>query len=195
MVFQFGIFLIFLQEVKTISIIIVKKEANKIVIGSDSQETFGDGYQINMSKSKLKEVSKDIYVASVGDANLASLFYSYLEKNTLDSIQTSIDVVEFFREFNEWCLRYIEPSGDKDSLLSLCQFLLVIKDSVWFFSNFYTRKLETEEYYAIGAGSQAAFACMHVGATVEDSLKAVCRVDIYCSEPLEVYEIKNKWKN
>lgn len=182
--------MIFFREVKIISIVIVKKETNKITIGCDSQETFGDGYQVNLGNSKIKEVDKGIYVASVGDANLSNLLYTYLERFSLSSITNSFELVEFFREFSEWATKYLEVPPDKTSLISLCQFILIINEDVWFFSDYYTRKIENGEYYAIGAGSPAAFACMHVGASVEDALKAVCKVDIYCSEPIEVIVTK-----
>lgn len=173
------------------SVIVVKKEKGKIVIGSDSQETGNQSYQENVYHSKLKQIEDDIYIAGAGDAHICSLLYAYAGKHSLNDVHSSWSLIEYFSSFNTWLTTeiYIDDSDENKDLLQRCQFLLILKDKVWHFSDFYTREIEDGEYTSIGSGSQAALACMSLNCTIEDAIKATCSVDIYCSLPSKIIEI------
>lgn len=174
------------------SIVLVRKESNKIIIGADSQESSGESNQENIINCKLRQVKQDIFLAGVGNAHVVSLFYSYVEKHLkeFEKINNKFKLVEFVDEFSKWMKDILEPAGDGIPLLATCQFIIILNGKVWLFNNFYIREIEDGEYSAIGSGIQAALACINVTSDFEKILKSVCKVDIYCSEPIIIKEIQ-----
>lgn len=142
-----------------------------------------------MADSKLREISPGIYVGSCGDGHLGSLLYAYLEKNSLSQVESAIELADFFKDFAEWAAKYLELHPEKPGTLYGSQFIIVIYENAWIFNNYYIRNLKEGDFSAIGAGAQAGLACMYIGASVEEALEAVCKVDIYCSEPIKIFEI------
>lgn len=172
------------------SIIIVKKTATEIVIGSDSQETSEESSQENVHNAKLREVEKGIFIAGAGDGHVCSLLYSYAEsKNSLSHVSCSMDLVEYFTEFLGWIGSIFELFPDRPNGAMVSQFILVIHGRVWQFNNFYVREIGINDVAAIGGGAQSAMACMQLTNSVEEALNAVCMTDIYCSTPLNIITI------
>ncbi len=100
-------------------------------------------------------------------------------------------MVNYFSQFKSWIYEDIyDDNEDNLNLLQRCQFILIIHNKVWQFADFYHREIAEGEYVAIGSGSQAAMACSKLSNSIEEILTAVCEVDIYCSVPLNIKEIK-----
>lgn len=174
------------------SIILVKKEKNKISIGSDSQESYGENIQENILNCKLRKISDNIHIAGAGNAHVCSLFFAFAEKHSeeLLEITGSYDLVKYFNEFSKFIKELSEDLGSENiAPLVSAQFILVINSTVWYFNNFYIREILENESSAIGSGIQPALACLTFTKSIDEVLKAVCKVDIYCSEPTKVIEI------
>lgn len=132
----------------------------------------------------------NIYVGSSGDGHVASIFYAYLEKYSIEDITTSLELIEYFSEFSMYVKEIVKEDENKVNPISLCQFILVIKDKIWIFSDFFVRELKEDENYAIGSGTKVAMACMNLTTSTKKILEAVSEVDLYCSKPFNIIEIK-----
>lgn len=174
------------------SVILVKKESDRIIIGSDSQESYGNDSQENILDSKLRKVEnqKDVYIASAGNAHIWSILYAYAEENSLLKIKTRMDLIRYFSEFSDWVSDIINLGEEKIDPIELCQFIIIIKGKIWQFANYYIREIGTGEFGAIGSGAQSALACSKLNNSVETILKAVCSTNVHCSEPIKIIEIK-----
>lgn len=173
------------------SVILVKKYKDKIIIGADAQETSNNNQKEIINLSKLREVEPEIYIAGAGDGHICSLLYTYAEKNSLTEVMSAWSLVEYFKNFQEWITNeiYCEAENNKN-LLERCQFVIICNKRVWQFTDFYVRELEIDEYTSVGCGSQAALACMSLNISIEEALTAVCKVDSFCSLPINIFEIK-----
>lgn len=174
------------------SIIFVRKTQDSVRLGSDSQETSGESCRENFQESKLRKIKDDVYVGLVGNCQIGSLLFAYLEEHPIDYISDSLELANFFKEFFDWTNDFIYDPEDKPLTTTMCQFTIVIGQDVWYFNNFYIRKLLADEYIALGSARQAALAVASLGHSVEEILEACCKVDIYCSTPTCIFEIKNK---
>jgi hypothetical protein len=149
----------------------------------------GEGFRQNSLSCKLKKLDDGVYVAVAGSGIMASLFYSYSERYSLQEIRYSMELCDYFSEFLDWCCKYFGSEDEANETFESSQFLLLIGRKVWFFSNYFVKEIAPGEFQAIGNPIEAASACMLLGVTVEEALKATCRVNIYCSEPLHIIEI------
>ncbi len=175
------------------SIVLVKKYKDKILIGADSQESSGESRQENLVNAKLRNIEENIYAAGAGDGHICSMFYAYTERHSLGEINSTMSLIEYFSKFNNWIHQIIIPDEEKmGNPLQRCQFVLIINGKIWYFADFYTREISEGEFTALGSGSQAASACMQLNddVTVEEAINATCKVDIYCSAPIKMIEIK-----
>lgn len=178
------------------SVVAAKKQRNKIFIVADSQENFGESTKKNIRGVKLRKVSDHVYIGCAGNGHIISLLYAFSERHPMDDITESVQLAEYFQAFNKWVKSLIEDFTDEISVVASCQYLIVIKDNVWEFMNFYIRKLEIGEISAIGAGSDSLLSCMLLTDSLEEGIKAVCEHNIHCSEPLDSIEIDiKKYKN
>lgn len=177
-------------KVNNMSIILAKKERNKILIGSDSQETYGEDCKENVLNSKLKQIEHGIYIGGAGDAHVCNMLYTYSEKYSLKNVNTNMAIIEYFSEFSSWLKELVDlESDDKVNPLALCQFIIINDNKLWQFINYYVREINEGEYVAIGSGSQSALTCTRLSNSIEDILKAVCSTNIYCGLPLKLMEI------
>lgn len=174
------------------SIIIVKKEQNKIILAADSQETFGESSKINVLNSKVRSFTGKVYVGASGDAHVSSMFYAYVENFPMFNIKSAFELITYFFKFSTWLDENLKSLPDENNPLSLCQFLIVIKDRVWIFTDYYVRELETGEFFCAGSGSKSAIPCMKLEIPIEKVLSITCQTDLYCSEPVKIYEIPIK---
>ena len=172
------------------SVILVKKYKDKVILGSDTQETSGESGQENINFSKIRKINDSVWIACAGNAHVASLLYAYAEVNDMTEITKSIQLISYFKNFFDWVNEIIIPIPDMINPCISCQFIIVVNNKVWNFNNYYLRDLDENEVSSIGIGSQSALACMKITDSVETALTAVCDTDIYCSLPLNIIEIK-----
>lgn len=55
--------------------------------------------------------------------------------------------------------------------------------------DYYLKRLEVDDFVCIGSGSPSAITCFEITRDVEQIIKAVCKTNIYCSEPINIIEI------
>lgn len=71
--------------------------------------------------------------------------------------------------------------------------MIMTPDGIWTVNESCRPKKEIHGYYAIGSGSQGAFALMHgAGVTAQRAVEVICEVDTYTSGPVETMEVKQK---
>lgn len=116
------------------------------------------------------------------------MFYAYIEASPL-TVTSAYELIEYFGGFTSWYTAYIIPPDENTNTLSTVQFIIIFKQKVWYFINYYVREVKAGEISAVGQGAQAALACLTLNVSVEDALKATCATDIYCSEPIQIFEI------
>jgi ATP-dependent protease HslVU (ClpYQ) peptidase subunit len=166
------------------SVIAVKIESDKILIGSDSQTTRGDYMKYIVEpggKSCKLQQFEDLIVGAVGMAKTIQLMGLFLETNKLKN-SSEIEVVRFFKSFEDWLKKEV---GDGD--ISHSSFLIVKDNRVLEFSDYYVR--EIQDYWAIGSGSVWALPVLSLGYSLPEALEAACKLDLYCSGPIKIIEI------
>lgn len=168
------------------SIIAVKKEKKKITIIADSQESFGDSLCKNVPGIKLRKISNNVIIGGAGNGHILSLFYAYVEKNTIDHIDQSNELVEYFKNFNLWVKDIIMPFTDDPQVISSTQFILIINNKVWEFNSFYIRELKIGEITSIGSGADQLLCCMELTSSLKKAIVALCKFNLHCSEPLDI---------
>lgn len=172
------------------SIVVVKKESKFITIGCDTQETLGEDGKQNVFGCKLKKISDDFYVAGAGNAHMLSMFSSYVEKFTFPKSNLKYDIIEYFHDYHIWIKEKVDGFLEDQSQIINNQFLIINNGRVWEFSNFYIREILDGEFGAIGSGAPQALACSEITTDIPTILNAVCKHNIYCSEPIQIYTIK-----
>lgn len=172
------------------SIVIAKKLKDKIIIGSDTQESTTDGIKINIKGFKIKSFNEGVYIGSAGFGAAISLLHSYVEINSMKSISSNYQINEYFSEFYNWTEEITKKVEDKDTIFNGSQHIIIIGNKIWEYSNHYVRELQEGELIAIGSGTSHALGCLSIGHSIEDALIATCRSNLYCSEPIEIFEIK-----
>ncbi len=100
------------------------------------------------------------------------------------------DILEFLVQFNEWMKKKNTDFSPYNS------FLIVFGEKAYWITPDLMIQ-EIKDYCAIGSGMEYAKAGLHLGKSVKDSIKIACELTIYCSEPIEIFEVKlkeAKWK-
>ena len=173
------------------SVIGVKKDKNKIIIVADSQESFGDSLKKNVDGIKLRRVSENTIIGGAGNGHIMSLFYAYVDKNPLDNIIEAYELIEYFTQFNKWTKDIMNEVTEDLYIISSVQFLLIIKEKVWEFNNFYIRELKDGEITSIGSGADQLLCCMELTDSLIEGIRIVCKYNVHCSEPLNIIEVNN----
>lgn len=169
------------------SVIAVKIESDRILIGSDTQTTRGDFMKYNTGPEtgscKLQQFD-DLIIGSVGSAKTIRLLGLFLETNKLKD-SSEIEIVRFFKSFEDWLRK---ETGDGN--ISRNEFLIVKDSRALEFSNYYIQ--EIQDYWSIGSGSIWALPVLALGYSLQEALDAACKLDLYCSGPIKIIEIPFK---
>jgi 20S proteasome alpha/beta subunit len=166
------------------SVVAVKVYDDKIVIGADSQST---SYWHNKdSTNKIYKISNSFVIGGVGYTSHNQMMYLFCETNKPAGSRKR-DILEFFVQFNDWMRKKTDDFRPYNS------FLIVFGDKAFWVTNDLMIK-EITDYCAIGSGMEYAKAGLYLGKTVQDSIRIACDLTIYCSGPIERYEVKKKGK-
>lgn len=175
------------------SIVVVEKKKDEIIIASDTQQTIGEYITISNSGVKIREV-RGIVIGSAGYVHIASLLESFIEKSDPEEVKNlnnTSDFIHFFSSFKKYIEDiYGEEDESKVKPVLYNEFIIIINDRVWLFNGFEVREIKENQFHAIGSGTQAAYTAKYFTDDIEHIIKAVCKVDLYCSEPIEVKKIK-----
>ncbi len=166
------------------SVVAVKVYDDKIVIGADSQST---SYWHNKdSTNKIYRIADDFVIGGVGYTSHNQMMYLFCETNKPAGSRKR-DILEFLVQFNEWMRKKNSDYSPYNS------FLMVFKDKAfWITPDLLVQ--EVKDFCAIGSGMEYTKAGLHLGKTVKESIKIACELTIYCSEPIEMFEVKRKEK-
>jgi len=163
------------------SVIVVKKYPDKIVIGSDSQVTNWWNKDIEEKPTKLVDLG-DIVVGSAGSGRVVKLLHIYISQRKITKLNDEVDILNFIRDFEKWIR---ENTSSTDVTVSNNQFIFIKDDKVWLVSEgCYIQ--EIDKFTAIGTGYDKALVALELGHDVEETIKAVCKFDLFCSEPVNI---------
>ncbi len=167
------------------SVVAVKVQKDKIVIGSDSIRTEG-WTQEKDKEAKLWSIDGSTILGAVGRCDEAFLFKQFLETHRPKEA-TEERILDLWAEFTQW-LKAVMQDGNYKIVNSA--FILIFQSKAFFIEGFFIR--EIKDYYAIGAGMDYARAALYLGASVEKAIKTACELSIVCEQPINIMEVKRK---
>ena len=182
------------------SIAVVVKKDNKIVIGADTLQCFDSNMTgvDNLNESKLRRIGRSM-VASAGWGLYDNILDDYLKGKKSVRLSTKQEVFLFFKRLwpvlhekyslvKNQCEGADSPFGELDS-----SFLIATKKRIFFVSS---NMCVTEflKFYAIGAGRDYAIGAMHVLYDQEKSAEEIARLaieaaisnNVYCGGNIEI---------
>lgn len=160
------------------SVVAVKVEEDKIIIGADS--IIAHGWTQEKDKlAKLEQVN-GMVIGSVGSAQEGALFRVFC-RTRKPREATDEAIIEFMSEFQDWLNKKINDSTINND------YILIYKKKAFGVYNFYVK--EILDYIAIGAGMDFALASLYLGNSIKKSIKAACHLSVYCEEPINIIEI------
>lgn len=166
------------------SIIAVKKDKQYVTFVSDTQVTQGWN-KSNKDNIKLTKVGQ-VIVGSAGKVKTAKLFILFLSEVQPGILETELDVIRLFRNFESWL---VDNKVGKDIDLADNDFLINFKDKVFKVEDGYLIS-EVENFDAIGSGYDKALMGLELGFDIQKVVRIVCKFDLYCSEPIKVIKRK-----
>lgn len=175
------------------SIVIARNDSDQITMCCDTQVSFGEDGKNNVYDCKIFKINDNLLIGAAGSAHIISLFRGFIEIENFPDSEKRSDIILFFERFHNWSRERLEGFNESIANIVSIEYLIASNGKLWEFTNFYLRKAETKELLAIGSGSSQAFACSELTDSLQEIVKAVCKHNIYCSEPIEVFEI-NKYE-
>jgi ATP-dependent protease HslVU (ClpYQ) peptidase subunit len=172
------------------SIIVVKKYNDKIVLGCDSQTTQWWNKNIREEPIKLVDLG-DIIVGSAGMVKTTRLLHTFINQRKITKLHDEVDILNFIRDFEKWIK---DNTSSGDVTMTENEFIFVKEDRVWIVREGYLIQ-EVENFAAIGSGYDKALIALELGHDVEETVKAVCKFDVFCSEPVKIIEKKIQRKS
>lgn len=167
------------------SVVAVKVQKDKIVIGSDSIRTHG-WTQEKDKEAKLWKIDDNTILGAVGSCDDAFLFKQFLETHRPKE-PTEERIMDLWAEFTQWVKAVMQDGNYKVNSTS---FFLVFNGKVFYINGFFIR--EVTDYYAIGAGMDYALAALYLGSSVEKSIETACELSIFCEQPINLMEVRRK---
>lgn len=185
------------------SIAVAVTKNNRLVLGTDSQSTFGDRrVPDNIRASKMRKVGA-AYVASTGWSIYDDILEDYLPRATKADLSSRSAIFTFFMAFwKELHENYAfvkdqpeddehTPFGDLDS-----SFLIVSPQGIFHVAGNMS-VTEFSRYYAIGSGCEYALGAASVLYGTDADSATICRkaveaaieFNIYCGGDVEIVEL------
>ena len=168
------------KKIKSMSVVAVRKEKNKIMIGADSIRISGWGTQEKDKLAKLFRIGKDTVLGAVGHAAVNALYREYLE-NHLPKTNDEYGWTMLMRDFADYLSNLKSAPKFEDSL-----FIVVYHKKVFLLAGYFVR--EIRDYYAIGAGADYALSALYLGAGVKKAVETACELSIFCEPPVNIIE-------
>ena len=160
------------------SVVAVKIEKNKIIIGADS--ILVSGY--TQEKDKLAKLFQNewMVVGDVGDAQEGALFQIF--SKTRKPRESSVEAItEYMFDFFQWNKEKTENTELSNS------YIIIFENKAFLVEGFYVK--EVKDYAAIGAGMDFALAALYLGSSVHDAIKTACHLSILCEEPINIITV------
>ena len=160
----------------------VKIYEDKIVLGADSIIVYGER-QEKHKDAKIKKIDENFGFASSGTAKELE-FFGIFCKTHKPSHNTIEGIIDYFFEFSTWKKKKVDDDRIENS------YILVYDRKVYFFIDYYVTSVV--DYKALGAGVDYATTALHLGHSVEESIKIACELSIYCELPSNIIEFTIK---
>lgn len=163
------------------TVIAVKKENNKIIIWSDSQWTMWSHKSNLQDNTKLFNLWDIIFWSSwlFSESNFMNI---YLLENK-PTLKTEIDFAKFFCNFEKWLSVQTNWNINK----SENSYIFIVNWKIFKIWKF--EIIEIKDFRAIWSGWIQALMGLELWFDVEKTLKAVCKYDLFCNEPINIIEI------
>jgi len=155
------------------SVVVVRRYENEIVLASDRQITYGK--QKTLCDSKFFQVG-DVIVGFTGASYESMLFRNYLS----DRLNNDDLDLEDAYDWNEAIFEFQTVISSKKKDFECTNSHILIQNNRIFYSTG-SFVQEVMEYMAIGSGSQVALGVLYLGGTPSDAVKAACEYDTGCS--------------
>lgn len=167
------------------SVVAVKLSDNNIMIGCDSQVTVDWIYKADIQNKfglgKILDVNT-MLIGSVGKLSEISKMMLYATKVRPADIRIS-DIVEWIVGYVEYCKK-IDSKFDPFN-----HWILVFKGKAFCIEEDLS-VYEINNYCVIGSGKYHAMPLLEMGKGVDEAIKMSCKLDLYCSEPINIYRRK-----
>lgn len=164
------------------SVVIAKKMPWKIIIWADQQITvwwWNKDVKPDNKPVKLHECNWVIFW-SAWDLAESNAMRMYLEEYEPKKIVWEKSLIEFIHTFKErWKNYWVEDVSN--------QYIFCIWWKIFTYWEYVVEEVDT--FCAIWCWAFMAMACMEMNPDVKEALKAVCKYDNFCSEPLIFKEI------
>lgn len=161
------------------SVVAVKVEKDKIIIGADS--ILVSGYTQEKDKFAKLFQNEWMVVGDVGDAQEGALFQIF--SKTRKPRESSVEAItEYMFDFFQWNKEKTENNGLSNS------YIIIFDHKAFLVEGFYVK--EVKDYAAIGAGMDFALAALYLGSSVNDAIKTACHLSILCEEPINIITVK-----
>ncbi len=182
------------------SIAVVVKKDNRVVIGADTLQSFDTNMAAsdNLNESKLRRIGSAI-LASTGWGLYDNILDDYLKTKKSVRLSTKQEVFLFFKKLwpvlhekysfvNNQCDDSNSPFGELDSA-----FMIANKKRIFFVSSDMC-VTEFQKYYAIGVGRDYAIGAMHVLYNQKKGAEEIARLaieaaianNVYCGGNIEI---------
>lgn len=161
------------------SVVAIRIEKDKIVIGADS--ILVHGYTQEKDKyAKLEEVN-GMVIGSVGTAREGALFRLFA-RTRKPRESTDDGILEFLSDFQDWMNKKTGETRINNS------YILVYDGNAFMIDGFYIKQVNS--YTAIGAGEDFALAALYLGSSVKESIQAACHLSTMCEEPVNIITVE-----
>lgn len=161
------------------TVIAVKKEKDCIYLWSDLQTTYW--YNKEKSQWKITKVNDSFYIWSAWFSKINNLVGLFCENYKLKD-NTEREIIRFFNNFENRLDKETNKSTLKDN-----NFIIVSDWKIYNFNDFYLK--EIDDFYAIWSWWDKALMWFELWMNIEKVLKAVCKYDLYCNEPIQIFKI------
>lgn len=171
------------------SVIAVYVTNQKIILGGDTQTTYGHYKMLESYYGKIFDIN-GTYIGGVGTCFEIQFFRRFLEEKKLRQGFTEKDFNDLMLDFYTYFRHHT-----KDEVNGIqCSYILVHDNKAFLFQNWLIR--EVEQFEAIGSGGETArtayqvFKKLEQEPDIEKILSVTCKIDLYCHEPLKIFEIE-----
>lgn len=161
--------------------IAAKIEKDKIIIGADSRASAGwTKVEQTLESSKIVEGS-DMIIAATGTITEASLMELFCKDHSIGS-GGQLRLVEWLLEFSEWKHSKTNVRGVENN------YIVAHKSGLYKTHGLSVSKIKT--FTSDGSGGEFCFTALHLGHTLEQSLKVSCELDAFSEEPIIIKTMK-----
>lgn len=162
------------------------KDRKVIVLGSDSQTTWGETKysksETTEIKSKILKIESNYAVACSGKCVEIGLFQRYCQR-TKPKAANEDAIFDFMVDFHKWVI-------DRDKDFKFCsQYIMAYKGHI--FTIIYGWEVhEHKKYVTGGSGKQCVGVAFSMGADVQKAIEMAIKHDLYCGGDVNLIEVE-----